>query len=79
MKKTGPMSIHQCERLAKEDGFDRMKFTALFPAGPRVCTWLDAYFGMFQIEGLGDGFVMVNQIDDAFPDLVCIPLESEAA
>lgn len=83
MKTQGPMTLHQCEQLAKDQCFDGMKFTAMFPAGPRVCKWLDAYFGMFTIEGVTDGsFVMVRQVDDQFPDLVCIPHteeESEAA
>ncbi len=71
------MNIYQCERLAKERGFDSMKFTAFFPAGPKVCTWLDAYFGIFQIDGT-DGFVMAREVDERFPDLQCIPHEEAA-
>lgn len=78
MKKEGPMSLTECERLAKEVGFDSMRFMAMFPAGPKTCKWLDAYFGLFMIEELGDGFMSVDAVDDRFPDLVCVPLLEEA-
>jgi hypothetical protein len=69
------MNIYQAQRYAEEnDKFQGGKFIAIFPAGPKVCTWLDAYFGMFTIEGIEDGFVMVKQIDDAYPNLLCQPI-----
>ncbi len=72
------MNIYQAQRYAEEnDQFQGGKFIAIFPAGPKVCTWLDAYFGMFTIEGIEDGFVMVKQIDDAYPNLLCQPIEAE--
>jgi len=64
------MNIYQCQKYAEREGFDSVKFTADFPAGTRTCTWLDAYFGMFQIDGI-DGFVMVRDVDSQFPDLEC--------
>ena len=66
------MNLYQCQKHAERNGFDSVKFTAHFPAGPKQCQWLDAYFGMFKIEGLtDDNFVTVKQIDDMFPALVC--------
>jgi hypothetical protein len=67
------MNIYQCEERAKEIGFDKAKFVALFPSGPKECKWLDAYMGLFVIdeEGLRDGFVMTRDIDRQFPDLYC--------
>ena len=71
------MNLYQCEKYAQKNGFDSVEFIAIFPAGPKKCRWLDAYFGMFQIDGLGDGFVMTRNIDEMFPDLVCEPLKKE--
>ena len=73
------MNLYQAQRHAEENGFDSEKFIAFFPAGPKVCTWLDAYFGMFLIDGEGDGFVMVRQIDELLPNLICEPLKSDVA
>ena len=73
-----PMSLLECERLATQEGFDKMKFTALFPVGPRKCQWLDAYMGIFQVDGL-EGFLMTGDIHEQFPDLLVIPLPMEAA
>ncbi len=71
------MNLYQCEKYAQKNGFDSVEFIAIFPAGPKKCRWLDAYFGMFQIDGVGDGFVMTKDIDQMFPDLVCEPLKKE--
>lgn len=49
-----------------------------FPAGPKKCKWLDAYLGMFTIEGVDGGFVMVGQIDEKYPDLICLPINENA-
>lgn len=69
------IGIHACEAHAKQnDGYDSMKFTAVFPAGPRVCQWLDAYMGLLTIEGVtGGGFLMTRDVADQFPNLLCIP------
>lgn len=67
------MNLYQCQNKAKEVGFDRAKFLAVFPSGPVMCQWIDAYFGFFKIDkdGLRDGFVTVQMIDKQFPDLQC--------
>ena len=67
------MNIFQCQHKAEDIGFDKAKFVALFPCGPVVCQWLDAYMGLFKadMEGLRDGFLMVNDIDEQFPNLIC--------
>lgn len=66
------MNIYQCQNKAKDIGFDKAKFLASFPAGVKQCRWVDAYFGFFQIDadGLRDGFVTVDQIDKAYPNLI---------
>jgi hypothetical protein len=77
----GLMSLHRAERVAKEGGqYDCGRFLALFPSGPRVCTWLDAYMGLFRIEGV-EGFVRTQDMEDQFPDLqvICMFVDSEEA
>lgn len=66
------MNLYQCQEKAKDIGFDKAKFLAMFPAGPVECQWLDAYMGFIKIDadGLRDGFMMTKQIDEMFPDLV---------
>jgi len=65
------MNIYQCQKKAKDIGFDKAKFCALFPSGPKNCKWLDAYMGLIQVDtdGLRDRFLTVDQIDDMFPNL----------
>lgn len=67
------MNLHQCEKMAQEIGFDKAKFVALFPAGPIVCQWLDAYMGILKIDkdGLREGFLFTPQLDEMFPNLYC--------
>lgn len=73
------MNLYQCEERAREIGYDKARFFALFPVGPMQChqlipcRWLDAYMGLFVIEvdGLRDGFVTTREIDREFPDLFC--------
>ncbi len=67
------MNLYQCEERAKEIGYDKAQFVAMFPAGPMRCRWLDAYMGLFVIDadGLRDGFVRTREIDQQFPDLFC--------
>lgn len=71
------MNIYQCQNWAKKNGFDSAAFTAIFPAGEKRCQWVDAYFGFFTVDGLGDGFITVETIDEMFPDLVCTPITTE--
>lgn len=53
---------------AQDRGFNSLEFTAYFPIGAKKCKWLDAYFGLFQVEGV-DGFVMVREMRKIFPGL----------
>ena len=64
------MTIHECERKAQIEGFDRCLFTAGFPAGPRLCRWLDAYLGGYLVEGLS-GVVNTGLTEQMFPGLEC--------
>ena len=65
------MNLYQCQKYAEKNGFDSVEFYADFPVGKKKCKWLDAYFGMFIVEGLGDGFLSVRDIDEMFPRLEC--------
>ncbi len=65
------MNIYQCQEYAEKNGFDSVEFIANFPSGPKECKWLDAYFGLLTIDGVGDGFITTKQIDEMFPDLFC--------
>ena len=64
------MSILQCQKLAEDMGYDSATFDLVGPRGTLKCQWLDAYFGMFRIEGRGDGFFMVSDFQYV-PDLRC--------
>ncbi len=67
------MNIFQCEEKAKEIGFDKAKFLAIFPCGPVNCKWLDAYMGLIILDkdGMRDGFVTTRQLDQEYPNLFC--------
>lgn len=57
------MDIFACQRKAKRDGaFNTATFTLIGPGGSFKCKWLDAYFGMFEIEGQ-EGFVMASDCE----------------
>jgi len=72
------MNLYQCQKWAEANGFDTAEFYANFPKGEMKCKWLDAYFGFFIIPEITDQeFMMVNQIDKLFPNLVCTPIEVE--
>jgi len=73
------MNLYQCQKWAEKNGFDKAEFYADFPIGRKKCRWLDAYFGMFEIPGLTDGFMMVKDVDEAFPNLECTPIELETS
>lgn len=70
------MNLYQCQEKAKDIGFDKARFFAMFPRGLVLCIWLDAYMGLFtmDIEGMDNGFVTVKQIDEQYPDLECSDL-----
>ncbi len=69
------MNLRQCAKWAEDNGFDSAEFYADFPVGRKKCRWLDAYFGMFEIPGFTDGFMMVKEVEQQFPDLECWPIE----
>jgi len=64
------VSILQCQEIAKDvDASDSMTFELHGPKGKKKAKWLDAYMGLFQIEG-EDGFFMVKDFKYA-PGLIC--------
>lgn len=69
------VSILQCEKIAKDRGFDSMTFEIVGPTGRLSCKWLDAYMGLFQIVG-EEGFLMTKQFQYA-PDIYCENLQVE--
>ena len=68
------MNLYQCEAKAQEIGFDKANFLAIFPRGPVNCRWIDAYMGLFEIDldGMRGSFVTTKQIDELYPNLVCL-------
>lgn len=66
------ISLHECERLAREMGGNTW-FMAEFPAGTYRCDWLDVYMRLVRVHApeLRDGFMMVEQLDEMFPELKC--------
>jgi hypothetical protein len=68
------LSILQCQELAKDVGYDSATFDLVGPNGVLKAKWLDAYFGLFEIQGEGsDGFLTVQQFQ-YIPDIYCINL-----
>ena len=63
------MNILQCKEMAKDIGFDSTTFDLCGPIGRKKAKWLDAYFGIFEIEGV-DGFLMASQFQYS-PDVWC--------
>lgn len=53
------VSIMQCQELGKEFGFNGSTFDLCGPLGKKPCTWVDAYMGLFQIDG-DEGIIMVD-------------------
>lgn len=54
--------ILRIQNEAKDRGFDSAIFYISAPKGVFEAKWLDAYFGLFEMAELGDGFVSVNQM-----------------
>lgn len=63
------ISILQCQKVAEKFGFNSVTFDLVGPNGRIKAKWLDAYLGLFQIEG-EEGFNLVNQFQ-FIPDLYC--------
>jgi hypothetical protein len=62
-------TIHQCQELAKKFGYDGTTFDLCGPKGKLKAKWLDAYMGLFEIEGQ-EGFSMTKQFE-FIPDVWC--------
>ena len=73
------MSIVECEDRAKDEGFDTATFDVVGPNGRVKAKWLDAYMGMFTVEGQ-DGFMMMNDAKQYFRvmDLHCENFQANA-
>lgn len=63
------LTIHQCQELAKDIGYDHATFDLCGPKGRTPCKWLDAYLGLFIVDG-AEGFNTVSQFEYA-PDIWC--------
>lgn len=74
------MDIYECERKAKDIGYNTAKFTAQFPAGEFECQWIDAYMGLFKVDadGMRDGFCTVRDFAEQFPTAEYSNLRVEA-
>ncbi len=66
------MSILELQEYAKENGFDSCEFEFVNFIGKQVKgKWLDAYFGLFRIDGMDEKtFISVNQWRELFGDTV---------
>jgi hypothetical protein len=69
------MRIDELEEYAKEHGFDSLEFEFTNLKGEvKKCKWLDAYMGLFVIEGSG-GFIKTSDwkqyTGDVFEFRIC--------
>lgn len=70
------MSLIECEDLAKDEGFNTTTFILVGPGGEKKCRWLDAYFGLFTMEG-EEGFVSVRDVKHL--GLCCVNFRAAAS
>lgn len=63
------VTLKECEEYAIKNGFDSIKFRTEFPNGDFLCQWLDAYMGLFKVDGL-NGFLMTKDFKDTKVELV---------
>lgn len=66
------MDIYRMQKEAEDRMTDNrpMLFTIVGPLGEKNAEWLDPYFGMFTIDGMPKGsMVMVKQFANVFPPL----------
>lgn len=67
------LSIDECENYAKDHGFNSVKFMLFCNGRIIMCTWLDAYFGLFQIDSEQDNtFISTRQLKEADPEAKCM-------
>lgn len=64
------MDLYECERRAKEEGFETATFDLNTPGGVKKCRWLDAYFGLFEIVGL-KGCLSTAAVMREYPYVTC--------
>lgn len=68
-------TIGQCEEIAKKIGFDSTTFDLCGPKGKLKAKWIDAHFGMFEVEG-HVGFLMSSQFELS-PDVWCENIQKD--
>ncbi len=69
------MKIRELEEYAKYNGFDSLRFKFINLLGEtKYCQWLDAWFGLFKIDG-NDGFITVQQWIDVTEDMFELEIE----
>lgn len=56
------MDMLRLQDQAKDRGFDSAEFFISAPKGVFEAKWLDAYFGLFTIPAVSDGFMMEKQL-----------------
>ncbi|RXZ77997.1 hypothetical protein EBB07_28470 [Paenibacillaceae bacterium] len=61
------MNIYEIEEYAKDHGYDSLEFLIINKEGNSFNgRFLDAYFGMIQIEAISDGFIRLEQLRNQF-------------
>lgn len=72
------MNIYELQEYAEDNGFDNLKFSFTNPlTGKTVdCQWLDAYMGLFKIEGT-EGFLTVKQLKDTLGNSLEFTIKKE--
>lgn len=62
-------TVGQCREIAKRLGCDSTTFDLCGPTGRKKAKWLDAYLGLFTVEG-GTGFMRASDVE-LLRDLWC--------
>jgi len=62
------MSILECKARAQDEGYETATFDIVGAGGCLKAKWLDAYMGLFQIEG-EKGFRMTSEAEIQFSRL----------
>lgn len=65
------MRILELQEYAKDNGFNSLKFSFkdLLSGQEKLGQWMEAYLGIFKIEGIGENtFITVKQWRDNIPD-----------
>lgn len=67
---------YRFQNYAKDNGYDRLEFSLFTADGFKKCKWLDAYMGLFTLEGV-NGFLMVRDADEHMPNPTILVDEKE--